>query len=82
MTSVTQRTCSNNTRQGFIQKFWPGGEQSKARYASQRGKTRFRNRISDVNLARLMRITIQGPELASVNFDEILEVFKEKIVVF
>ena len=25
-----------------------------------------------------MRIAIEGPELASVNFEEILEVFKEK----
>ena len=41
-------------------------------------KTRLRNRLSDVNLARLMRIAIEGPELTSVNFDEVLEIFKEK----
>ena len=37
-----------------------------------------RSRISDVNLARLMRITIEGPELTSIDFNQILEVFKEK----
>lgn len=32
-------------------------------------KTRLRNRISDTNLPRLMRITIEGPEkLSEVNF--------------
>ena len=41
-------------------------------------KTRLRSRISDVNLARLMRITIEGPELTSIDFNEILDVFKEK----
>ena len=41
-------------------------------------KTRLRNRLSDVNLARLMRIAIEGPEPTSVNFDEVLEIFKEK----
>ena len=42
-------------------------------------KTHLSSRISDVNLARLMRITIEGPELASIDFKEILEIFKEKI---
>ncbi len=41
-------------------------------------KTRLRSRISDANLARLMRITIEGPELTSIDFNEILDVFKEK----
>ena len=36
-------------------------------------KTRLHNRISDVNLIRLMRIAIEGPELVSVNFDKIQE---------
>ena len=31
---------------------------------------RLRSRISDINLARLMRITIEGPELASVDYTE------------
>ena len=44
-------------------------------------KIRLHNRLSDINLARLMRIVIEGPELASVNFNEILDVFKEQIVV-
>jgi hypothetical protein len=38
-------------------------------------KTRLRNRLADVNLARLMRIAIEGPELADVNFNEIISVF-------
>ena len=40
-------------------------------------KTRLRNRLSDINLARLtycMSIVIEGPELTSVNFIEILDV--------
>ena len=40
-------------------------------------KTRLRNRLNNANLAHLMRIAIEGPELSSVNFDEVLEVFKE-----
>ena len=40
-------------------------------------KTRLRNRLSDVNLARLMRIAIEGPELSTIDFKEILDVFKE-----
>ena len=35
-------------------------------------KTHLRNR----NLARLMRIVIEGPELTSVTFNEILDVYK------
>ena len=41
-------------------------------------KTRFRNRLNDANQSHLMRIAIEGPELSSINFDEVLEVFKEK----
>ena len=41
-------------------------------------KSRLCNRLSNANLAHLMRITIKGPELSSVNFDEVLEVFQEK----
>ena len=41
-------------------------------------KTRLRNRLSDCNLSRLMLIAIEGPELKEVNFEEILNVFKEK----
>ena len=33
-------------------------------------KTRFRNRITDDNVARLMRIAIEGPELTVVDFDK------------
>ena len=42
-------------------------------------KTRLCNRLSDINLARLMLIVIEGPELTSANVNEILE---NKIVVF
>ncbi len=41
-------------------------------------KTRLRNRISDTNLIHLMRIAIEGPELPAVNFNEILDIFKER----
>ena len=41
-------------------------------------KTRLRNRISDDNLSRLLRIAIEGPELSSVDFNKILEVYKEQ----
>ena len=40
-------------------------------------KTRLRNRLSDCNVSRLMKIAMEGPELSSVPFDEILAVFKE-----
>ena len=39
-------------------------------------KTRLCNRLNDANLSHLMRIAIEGPELSSINFDEVLEVFK------
>ena len=39
-------------------------------------KTMLHNRLNDVNLALLMRIAVEGPELSSVNFDDIREVFK------
>ena len=41
-------------------------------------KTRLRNRISDSNLPRLMRIAIEGTELSQVNLNEVLHVFKEQ----
>ena len=41
-------------------------------------KTRFRNRISDSNLSRLMLIAIEGPEFSSVDFNDILDVYKEQ----
>ena len=41
-------------------------------------KTRLRNRLNDSNSTRLMRIAIEGPELNSVNFAEILDIFKQK----
>ena len=39
-------------------------------------KTRLRSRINDCNLARLMRIATEGPELVHVDFNEILDIFK------
>ena len=42
-------------------------------------KTRLRNRLSDINLARLMRIVIEGPELTSVNLMKFwMYVYKEQ----
>ena len=38
---------------------------------------KFRNHLSDCNLSRLMKMAVEGPELSSVPFDEILDVFKE-----
>ena len=35
------------------------------------------NRLSDENLTHLMRIVIEGPDLNEVNFNEILDIFKE-----
>lgn len=40
-------------------------------------KTRIRNSITDQNLGRLMRIAIEGPELSNVNFNEVLDIFKQ-----
>ena len=40
-------------------------------------KTRLRNRLTDVTLAQLMRTAIEGSDRTSVNFEEILEVFKQ-----
>ena len=42
-------------------------------------KPRLRNHLTDVTLAKLMRITIEGPEHNSVNFEE---VFKENFIEF
>ena len=41
-------------------------------------QTRLRNRLSNENLTHLMRIAIEGPDLKEVNFNEILDIFKEK----
>ncbi len=40
-------------------------------------KTRLRSRLTEQNLARLMRIAIEGPELNEINFSEILDIFKQ-----
>ncbi len=34
-------------------------------------KNRLRSRLSDVSLAQLMRVAIEGPELTKINFEEI-----------
>ena len=36
--------------------------------------------MSDINLARPMRIAIEGSELTVIDFEEILDVLKRKIV--
>ncbi len=43
-------------------------------------KTQLRNRISDTNLAKLMRIVIEGPELSFVDFNEIVVIFNCRIL--
>ena len=40
-------------------------------------KTRLRNHLNDTNLKKLMRIAIEGPEMKLVDFDEVLDVFRE-----
>ena len=40
-------------------------------------KTRLRNRLNGTNLKRLMQIAIEGPEMKLVDFDEVLDVFRE-----
>ena len=40
-------------------------------------KTSLRNRLNDTNLKRLMRIAIEGPEMKLIDFDEVLDVFRE-----
>ncbi len=37
-----------------------------------------RSRISDINLGRLMRIAIEGPQLTEVNFHQILDIYKQQ----
>ncbi len=41
-------------------------------------KNRLRSRLSDVSLAQLMRVAIEGPELTKVNFEEILAIFGQQ----
>ena len=38
-------------------------------------KTRLRNQLSDCNLSNLMKIGVKGPQLESVCFEDILDVF-------
>ncbi len=41
-------------------------------------KNRLRSRLSDVSLAQLMRVAIEGPELTNVNFEESLAIFGQQ----
>ncbi len=41
-------------------------------------KNRLRSHLSDVSLAVLMRVVIEGPELTKVNFEEILAIFGQQ----
>ena len=41
-------------------------------------KTRLRNRLSDSNLEHLIKIAIEGPSISNVDFNEILDIFKQK----
>ncbi len=40
-------------------------------------KTRLRSRLSDCSVVQLMRISIEGPEIDAIEFEEILEICKE-----
>ena len=40
-------------------------------------KTWLRSNLSDCSVAQLMRVSIEGPEIDAVVFEEILEIFKE-----
>ncbi len=41
-------------------------------------KTLLRSRLSDSNLEHLMKISIEGPPLTDVDFNAILDIFKQK----
>ena len=47
-------------------------------FSQMKLKTRLRNQLADENLVYLMRIAIEGPDLSAVNFDEVLDIFKQK----
>ena len=40
-------------------------------------KTRLRSCLSDCSVAQLMRISLDGPEIDAVEFEEIVEICKE-----
>ena len=40
-------------------------------------KTRLRSHLSDCSVAQLMGMSIEGPEIDAVEFEEILEICKE-----
>ena len=41
-------------------------------------KTRLRSRLSDSNLEHVMKISIECPPLTDVDFNAILDIFKQK----
>ena len=41
-------------------------------------KTGLRNRLSDSDLEHLMKIAIERPSISNVDFNEILDIFKQK----
>ena len=41
-------------------------------------KSRLRSCLSDTNLEHLMKIAIEGPHLSDIDFNEILDIFKQK----
>ena len=54
---------------GFIQKFWLGVGEIKGWFSVI---------FPLKKRAYLMRIAIEGPDLSAVNFDEVLDIFKQK----
>ena len=55
----------------------PIGTETVERYFSQMTMIRLCHHLLEINLAHLMRIAIEGPELSTIDFKEILDVFKE-----
>ena len=44
-------------------------------------QTRLRSHLLDCSVAQLMRISIEGPEINAVEFEEILEIFLKNIII-
>ena len=63
--------------QGFIQKFWLGVGEIKCMLGGGGGGG-LSVTFPVKKKAYLMRIAIEGPDLGAVNFDEVLDIFKQR----
>ena len=54
----------------------PDQPKIKVSWSVLRMRPRLCSRISDSNLAKLMRIAIEAPDLTTVDFNEIIDVFQ------